>query len=104
MRVVSLTEREVNAKLRIEPSEGVQIRKLLHASIARADVECKAELMPGDATNDDPSAILPFYDVRFPGAGPILTNAYADLLLLRPVRRCDGDRPVLCERLQEVGG
>ena len=95
----------MHAKLRIEPSEVVQIRKLLHASIARADIECKAELMPGDATNDDPSAILPFYDVGFPGAGPILTNAHAHLLLLRPVRRRDGDRPVLpCERLQEVGG
>jgi hypothetical protein len=47
VRVVSLTERKVHAKLRIEPSEVVQIRKLLHASIARADVECKAELMPG---------------------------------------------------------
>jgi hypothetical protein len=95
----------MHAKLRIEPSEVVQIRKLLHASIARADVECKAELMPGDATNNDPSAILPFYDVRFPGAGPIFSNAHAHLLLLRPMRRRDGDRPVLpCERQQEVGG
>jgi hypothetical protein len=105
VRVVSLAERKVHAELRIEPSEVVQIRKLLHASFARADVECEAELMPGDATHSNPSAIPLFYNVRFPGAGPTLTNAHAHLLFLRPVRGCDGDRSVLPrERLQEVGG
>jgi hypothetical protein len=95
----------MHAKLGIEPSEVVQIRKLLRASIARADVECEAELMPGDATNNGSGAIPPFYDMGFPSAGPILTDAHAHLLLLRPMRRRDGDRPVLpCERLQKVSG
>ena len=76
----------MHAKLRIEASEVVQVRKFLHASTARADIKRNAKLMPGGATNDDPSAILPFYEVRFPSAGPILTNAHAHLLLLRPVR------------------
>ena len=86
VRVIPLTQRKMHAKLRIEASEVVQVLKFLHASTARTDIECNAKLMPGGATNDNPSAILPFYDVGFSSAGPILTNAHAHLLLLRPVR------------------